>query len=155
LKPGHCGPVYGKPSLFGTRSDQFPHRSIMTVSQSLTRSAQCHELNFGWCLLEGAPSRAHSLTPLSHPVGRYGPSLYRAPWPDGQPMPSPLLPLTGFLWWSLQGVDLPGPLYRLHRHSQSQILMMTGRLDLLWPPKQPGSDRLYPEQDPNPSPLAH
>jgi hypothetical protein len=127
-------------------------------SRSRTQSAQHRELNFGWCLLEGAPSPGSSSDATEsscRPFCPPPPSFYQVPWADGRLKPSPLQPPVRSLQWSLQGVDLLGPPCRLHRHPQSQILMTTGRLDLLLLPGQPGCDLLYPERDPNRSPLAH
>jgi hypothetical protein len=102
---------------------------------------QHHELNFGWCLLDGATSPSSTSDALESSCRLL--------------MPSRLLLLVGFLQWCYQGVDLPGPPYGLHCYYQSRILMMTGRLDMLWLSKWLGCDRVYPEQDPNPSPLAY
>jgi hypothetical protein len=55
----------------------------------------------------------------------------------------------------LLGGLLHSPPCRLLCHPQSLTLVMTGRLDLLWLPRQPGCDRLYPQRDPDLSSPAH
>jgi hypothetical protein len=139
LRPWCFQPTCGRPVLPGTRG----------WSWSRSRLAGCHGLNFGWCLLKGAPSLGSSsddpesscrplcLFPFSSSLARFPPR-----------------PLEQSPRWSTHGVPLLVPPCRLLCRPQNRIPTVTCILDMLWLANQPSCGRLYPLRDLSPSSLA-
>jgi hypothetical protein len=82
LKPVHCGPVYGRPALPGTRPDQSPHGLIMTGAGVVDDQCGVVSQTSGGVSLKEAHPYAHPPRPPSHPASRCAPSPYQVPWPN-------------------------------------------------------------------------